>query len=85
MATKTTPKTEAQEALGTMRTMLVSPEPLAGSRLAQFRGLFEYVEDRVEAIQELKRQHRHEPMDDATVRERLLIADAELRDGGRSS
>lgn len=56
--TKATPKTEALDALKTAREILARPEPLQGARLAQYRGLLEFIEERVGAIQEVKRQRR---------------------------
>ena len=49
------PKAQALEALSTARKMLDSPEPLIGVRLVQVRGLLEYAEDQVAAVQEVKR------------------------------
>jgi hypothetical protein len=55
------PKEEALEALSTARKMLTTTEPVAGARLAQLRGLLEFTEERVLAIQEVKKVRR-EPM-----------------------
>ena len=49
------PKAQALEALSAARKMLDSPEPLVGVRLVQVRGLLEYAEEQVVAIQETKR------------------------------
>lgn len=54
----TTPKAQALEALSTARKMLENPEPLTGVRLVQLRGLLEYSEEQVVAIQEVKRPRR---------------------------
>lgn len=54
----TRPKAQALEALSTARKMLESPEPLVGVRLVQVRGLLEYAEEQVTAIQETKRPRR---------------------------
>jgi hypothetical protein len=61
----TTPKAQALEALSTARKMLESPEPLAGVRLVQLRGLPEYSEEQVVAIAEVKRPRRAKVSGDA--------------------
>ena len=53
------PKAQALEALSTARKMLESPEPLVGVRLVQVRGLLEYAEEQVVAIEETRRPRRH--------------------------
>ena len=52
------PKALALDALSVARKMLDSPEPLAGVRLVQMRGLLEYAEGMVAAISETKRPHK---------------------------
>ena len=58
---RTTPKTEALGALKTAREILARPEPLAGARLAQFRGLLDFIEEQVGAIRELKKVPAEKP------------------------
>ncbi len=52
------PKGQALETLSTARKMLDSPEPLVGVRLVQVRGLLEYAEEQVTAIEETKRPRK---------------------------
>ena len=52
------PKALALDALSTARKMLDSPEPLAGVRLVQAKGLLEYAEQMVIAISETKRPRK---------------------------
>lgn len=52
------PKQEALAALTTARGMLDAPEPMTGVRKVQLRGLIEYAQEQVGAIQELKKQRR---------------------------
>lgn len=52
------PKAEALEALSAVRKMLDSQEPLVGVRLVQVRGLLEYAEEMVVAIEETKRSRK---------------------------
>ena len=52
------PRAQALEALSAVRAMLASPEPLVGVRLVQVRGLLEYAEAQVTAIEETKRPRK---------------------------
>jgi len=52
------PRAQALDAISTARKMLDSPEPCVGVRLVQVRGLLEYAEEQVTAIQETKRPRK---------------------------
>ena len=52
------PKAAALEALSTARKMLDSPEALTGVRLVQRRGILEYADEQVLAIQETRRPRK---------------------------
>ncbi len=49
---------EALAALKTAREMVERPEPMTGARLAQLRGLLEYIEAQVGQIPTLKRRRK---------------------------